>query len=61
MANETVKTERRGIISLRTEGGWTPWGIGTFREGLEAKAEAGATGMAYCPLTPRTRKAKEAA
>ena len=47
---------RTGLITLKTERGWEPWGIGTFREGAEAQAEAGAHAFAYCPLTPRRER-----
>lgn len=50
MKKTKVKT---GIISLKTEGGWEPWGIGTFAEAVEAKIGTGARAFAYCPLTPR--------
>lgn len=50
MKKTKVKT---GIISLKTESGWEPWGIGTFAEAVEAKIGTGAKAFAYCPLTPR--------
>lgn len=49
----TMKKTKTGIISLKTESGWEPWGIGTFREAVDAKIETGALAFAYCPLTPR--------
>lgn len=52
----TIKVTRTGIISLKTEGGWEPWGIGTFADALAAKAETGARAFAYCPLTPRASR-----
>ncbi len=51
--NATTKKAKTGIISLKTENGWEPWGIGTFAEAVEAKIGTGATAFAYCPLTPR--------
>nr|DAW36129.1 MAG TPA: hypothetical protein [Caudoviricetes sp.] len=53
MMETTMKKTKTGLITLKTERGWEPWGIGTFREGAEAQAEAGARAFAYCPLTPR--------
>ncbi len=49
----TTKKTKTGIISLKTESGWEPWGIGTFREAVDAKIETGALSFAYCPVTPR--------
>ena len=54
METTMKKTKTKtGIISLKTESGWEPWGIGTFREAVDAKIETGALSFAYCPVTPR--------
>lgn len=54
METTMKKTKTKtGIISLKTGSGWEPWGIGTFRETVDAKIETGALAFAYCPVTPR--------
>lgn len=54
METTMKKTKTKtGIISLKTENGWEPWGIGTFAEAVATKIETGALAFAYCPVTPR--------
>lgn len=50
---KTIKKTKVGIISLKTERGWEPWGFGTFRDAVATKIETGARAFAYCPITPR--------
>lgn len=48
-----------GLITLRTESGWVPWGVGTFMEGVRAQVENGARAFGYTPLSTKPKKAKE--
>ncbi len=49
----TMKKTKTGLITLKTESGWVPWGIGTFMDGVRMQIENGARAFAYCPITPR--------
>lgn len=60
METTTTKARRVGLITLRTESGWVPWGVGTFMEGVRAQIENGARAFGYTPLsTKRQRATKE--
>lgn len=60
METTRKKAERVGLITLRTESGWVPWGIGTFMEGVRAQIENGVHAFGYTPLsTKRNHPNKE--
>lgn len=37
----------KGYIAIRTESGWTPYGIGTFTDALDAYAKAKPAALAF--------------
>ncbi len=54
----TMKKTKTGLITLRTESGWVPWGIGTFMDGVRMQIENGARAFGYSPLSPRSETVK---
>lgn len=53
-----TRAGRVGLITLRTESGWVPWGIGTFMDGVRMQIENGARAFGYSPLSPRSETVK---
>ncbi len=53
-----TRAGRVGLITLKTESGWVPWGIGTFMDGVRMQIENGARAFGYSPLSPRSETVK---